>query len=144
MSIKIHDLDWAVIPDDQYEVRFLHHETSNRAFGGANKVYLHFSVVEPGSYFGTHLIGCYNVRNLLSKPKKNGKFALGKRSKLLLELLRLHPDVSIDAISLKPLTRLTIMVRTRTVTKDYQQRALPLQLHYSVIDEMVSVLFGGG
>jgi hypothetical protein len=141
MTIEIQGQEWTLVPDERYEVKFCHHETSNSAFG-ANKVYLHYSVIEPGPYFETKLIACYNARQLVGKPRKNGQFTLGKRSKLLSELIQLDPSANINNLSLERLKKVTLLVQTRTVTYDFRQRELPRQLHYSVVDQMISIACG--
>jgi hypothetical protein len=130
------------VPPGAYEATFVQHETDNKAFGGTPKIYLHFQLMDPG-FMEKTLYKAYNVKELIGKPGRNGKFKLNKGQDLTLLLCKIDPTVRLDRISLRLLSGCSWNVSVRTVTKDYKQRELPEQLQYSVIDEILSKAYGG-
>ncbi len=140
-DILVEGDQYPLVPDGEYVARFLLHETA--VVFRTPKVFLHFELVDFGRYFKTQLWQAYRVRRLIGTPGKGGRFALGRRSELFLDLARLY-DKSIrpDRISLSSLKDVLLRVRTRTVTTDYKQRPLPEHLHYSVIDSIMGVEIG--
>jgi len=123
------------VPDGVYVARYIESETLFLFNSG--KVVLRFEIVQ-GDLAGTRLVKPYRVKKLLSRPRKGGRFSLGRSSELLRDLVRLS-DMKIrpDRISLEVLRRQLWRVRTRTVTTDYKQRPIPEALRYSVIAEIV-------
>lgn len=125
----------ARVPDAVYVVRFVEFETLFLFNSG--KVILRFEVVE-GDLAGTRLVKPYRVKKLLSRPRKGGRFILGRSSELLRDLVRLTATkIRPDRLSLEVLRRQLWRVRTRTVETDYKQRPIPEPLRYSVIAEIV-------
>ena len=119
---------------------FLHHETAAlHMYNGSPRVFLHFSIVDPGAAFGVELYRAYRVRALMSKPGRNGKFKVYKRSELLLMLMQLQwYRIRPDRVSLEILRGCVLRVTTRTIVTDYKGRELPEALRYSVVDTVVS------
>lgn len=139
--IKIEGREWPLISPGEYEAAFLHHETDNKAFGGAPKLYAHFSLIDPG-VMGKVLYKAFNVKSLKGKPGKNGKFTLSHRQDLTFLLCDLDHKVRLDRVSLHMLKEGTWRVRVRSVTRDSRQRSLPPQLQYSVIDTVLEKSYG--
>ncbi|MFA7666367.1 MAG: hypothetical protein WCY32_09635 [Burkholderiaceae bacterium] len=123
------------VPDGAYVARYVEHETLFLFNSG--KVVLRFEIAD-GDLAGTRLIKPYRVKKLLSRPKKGGRFTLGRSSELLRDMVRLSGmKTRPDRISLEMLRRQLWRVRTRTVTTDYKQRPIPEPLRYSVVAEIV-------
>ncbi|MDT3680296.1 MAG: hypothetical protein ROZ64_15845 [Burkholderiaceae bacterium] len=123
------------VPDGVYVARYIESETLFLFNSG--KVILRFEIVE-GDLTGTRLVKPYRVKKLLSRPRKGGRFTLGRSSELLRDLVRLTAaKVRPDRLSLEVLRRQLWRIRTRTVDRDYKQREIPDVLRYSVVAEIV-------
>ena len=132
---------WPLLPDGEYVMQLLHHETV-MAFR-TPKVVLHMKIVEPGEHNGKRLIRAYRVKELIGRPRKWGRFKLTRHQDLFITLAHLYGKrLRHDRISLRALGRVLLRGTTRTVTTDYRQRLSPEALHYSVIDELVSIEAG--
>lgn len=104
----------------------------------APKVILHFSIVQPGEYFGVTLFRAFRVKRLIGRTGPNGRFVLGARSDLYTELVKLLDiKVRADRASLRALKQMLFRVKTRTVRKNHEQKATPEVLCYTTIDEIV-------
>jgi hypothetical protein len=132
---------WPLVPDGEYVMRLLHHETVV-AFR-TPKVVLHLQIVELGPHHGKRLLRAYRVKELIGKRGRGGRFKLNRRHELFLTLARLYDTrLRHDRISLRALTKVLLRATTRTVTTDYQGRPLPACLHYSVVDQLVGIEAG--
>ena len=129
-----------LLPDGEYEVVYSHHETW-KYLGKAPKVTFWFKVVSIGDYFGVLLPRYFNVNRIVGKPAKYGRFKAGRTSDFLLEFCNLFPrKISrLDRIPLSLLEKEVLVVLTRTVTKNREQRHLPEVLKYSVIDRWLRI-----
>ena len=136
-QIAIIGKDRPLIPPGEYEATLLYWETNQSAFKGKPKVYLSFRSITP-PYFGVELFAAYNVKSVSGK-KRNGSFKLSRHQQLTYELGWIQPDFRIDRVTLKPLLNRVIKVRVRSVTQNYRQKPLPPPLHYSVVDQMLSL-----
>jgi len=124
------------IADGIYLARYTHHETGF-CFGTA-KVYLWFKIVSPGSCFDVSVYRAYRAIKIKGKPKRNGGFTVKRGSDLYLDLVRLlDMRTRPDRVSATALAGKAYSIKTRTVTKDYRQRALPEWDRYSVVDSIV-------
>ncbi len=132
---------WPLLPDCEYVMRYLYHETV-MAFR-TPKVILHMQIVEPGQHHAKRLIQAYRVRELKGKPRKWGRFKLTRHQDLFITLAHLYGKrLRHDRVSLRALGKVLLRATTRTVATDYRQRPLPEVLHYSVVDELVSIEAG--
>jgi len=142
-EIVLDDAISPLVPEGDYSMSYKYHETG-KAFN-TPKVFVYFSIVEPGPYLGICLYRAFRVRGFIGKHGKNGRFKLGKRSELFLALCRLDERDSRlrpDRVSLQALRNTVIKASVRTVKTDYKQRRLPESLRYSVVDELLSVEAG--
>jgi hypothetical protein len=104
----------------------------------APKVILHFSIVQPGEFFGKAVFRAFRVKRLLGRPGPNGRFVLGARSDLYTELIKLLDlKVRADRVSLRALRQMLFRVKTRTVRRNHEQKATPELLFYTTIEEIV-------
>ena len=132
-----------LIPEGEYLITYKYHETAT--VFTTSKVFAYFDIVEQGPHLGIRLYRPFRVRELIGKPRKNGRFKLGKRHELFLELCRLDERgirLRPDRLSLHVLKNTVIRATIRTVTTDYKQRPLPKRLRYSVIGEFKGVEVG--
>ncbi len=132
---------WPLVPDGEYVMQYLYHETV-MAFR-APKVILHMKIVQLGEHKGKRLIRPYGVKELIGKPRKWGRFKLTRHQDLFITLAHLYGKrLRHDRISLRALSKVLLRATTRTVTTDYRQRPSPEALHYSMVDELVSIEAG--
>ncbi len=125
----------ARVPDGVYVARYVESETVFLFNSG--KVVLRFEIAD-GDLSGVRLIKPYRVKKLLGRPRRGGRFTLGRSSELLRDLMRLTgAKVRPDRMSLEVLRRQLWRVRTRTVDTDYKQRPIPDPLRYSVVAEIL-------
>lgn len=130
----------ALVKPGIYELRFDHHETAVM-FGRAPKLVLWFTIVSFGPYFdAVKLPRFYNVRRLIGRPSRNGRFKTGFKSNFLREYSRLfRAPTRLDRISMSEFSRHIILGRVRTVTHGSNQAEIPDGLQYSVLEELTGI-----
>lgn len=134
----------ALIEPGEYELRFDHYETLMLFSGRAPKLVLWFTVISMGPYFDSVKVPrFYNVKRIIGRPARNGRFKVGFRSEFLREFCTLFPvkvPSRLDRFPMSMYENPIIVGRVRTVTTDYVQRDRPGALQYSVIDALVRCL----
>ena len=126
-----------LVPNGWYEAKFCGHDTA--LMFKQPKVFLRFEIVQQGEFFdkGIRLARPYRVRRVAPPAGPNGKFVLDAGGDLYRMLLRvLDVKQRRDRISLLALKHLPLKIRTRTVTKDREQRDLPSLAQYSVVEDV--------
>ena len=124
-----------VIPPGSYQLRYVGYQT--RSIYMTGKLYAYFKVLDFGPYFDTVLVRHYSC-NLKGRPKKNGKFEAGWRSKLMQEYVAIigkRPDRK-DRITMSRLRDRVILGTVATVEKASDQTPIPADLQYSVITSL--------
>lgn len=130
----------ALIPAGKYQAKYRRHETAY--IFGKPKVFIHFAI-HGGDYEGAKLYGAYPVTKLRGKPQKNGGIKLTHSKRLYRQFVCLSGQRERpDRVSLQRLRDCLLLISVRTVMKDAQQCELPKLLHYSTVDEMLSVVEG--
>ena len=128
-----------LIPEGSYDFAFDHYETA-LMFGKVPKLHLCFRVVTLGPHFETRIPRYYTVKRLQGKVGRNGGFTpTGPTSVLVIEYVNCHrkrPN-RLDRIPMSPWADGIYRARVRTVTRNSQQKRLPKQTQYSVIDELI-------
>lgn len=129
----------ALIPPGTYRFRFLHHET--KQIFKHPKLYLWFSVIDFGDHFETRIPRYYGARRIIGAPRIHGRFAIGYKSDFLREFFTLFPARvdRLDRVPMSSFENCILVGRVRTVDKGHGQRAIPEQLQYSVIAELLRV-----
>ena len=128
-----------LIPPGEYSLRYLYHETK-RIFDRP-KVFLWFSIVSFGDQFEKRLPRYYGATRLIGPKGKGGRFKVGRKSDLLREFLTLFP-VNAKRLDRLPISRyenVVIVGRVRTVERGYNQRPIPLEAQYSVVDQLLRI-----
>lgn len=128
-----------LLPEGEYQLKLLAHGTELH-FGKKPRLVLKFSVVDFGQQQGTVLFRYYNVDKLLSKAGKNGRFKPPRNGDFMMEYFKVVSGCGkprLDRIPLEPLYKSIIVGRVRTVDRNSQQKALPEQLKYSVVAELL-------
>jgi len=128
-----------LIKPGKYSLGFDHHVTA-RLFNQP-KLILWFTVLSDGEYYGIKLQRYYNVRSLIGKLGKDGKYRpSGWSSDLIREYAHLFgsiPDDRLDRFSLKPYKNVIITGEVKTVTQDSKKRGIPVCVQYSVIERLI-------
>lgn len=129
-----------VVAPGLYRLAFVN-ATTALAFQKAPKLALRFRIVDMGEYFGMQLDRWYNVKRLIGRPGRGGRFQTGRHSDFLREYLTLFPDAvkRLDRMSFKPYRSVIIRGRVETVTHNKKQQPLPAPLQYSIIRELLEV-----
>ena len=127
-----------LVAPDIYRLRFVGYRTA-LVYRKAPKVALLFRIIDQGEYYETEVSRWYNVKRLMGKPGKSGKFQIGRYSDFLREYLTLFPDAAnrLDRISFKPYRSNVITGRIETVTRNAKQKPLPELMQYSIIRELL-------
>ncbi len=103
---------------------------------------LWFKIITMGSpYFdAVKLARFYNVKRIIGRPGRNGRFKVGFHSDFMREYCRLfRPPTRLDRISMSAFERQIIVGKAKTVTRGSDQTKIPEALRYSVLEELVSV-----
>lgn len=128
-----------LVPPGEYEFKFQYFETK-RVFDRP-KLFLWFSVLTFGDYFEKRIPRYYGATRLIGKPQRGGRFKVGWKSDFRREFCRLFP-ISVNRLDRLPMThfeRVILIGRVRTVERAYNQRPIPPEAQYSVIDELLKV-----
>ena len=136
--MRIKDLRPLVDPAE-YLATLDYWEADATAFKGQPKVYLNFTLLDPG-VMGIRLYAAHNIKGFSGARKKNPALTISRRQDLALQLAQLFPDQRADRLSLNPLLGRQVVVRARVVDKDYKQRPLPPPLKYSVVDWIMRIV----
>lgn len=126
------------LPPGLYRVRFSHWQTL-LLFQRAAKVVLWFVIMEEGPHWGKAIARFYNCTRIIGRPSKNGRFKVGRRSKLVKDFCRLYPDRigRMDRIPMSAFGTQELLAEVRTVESDFEQATMPEALRYSVIERLL-------
>jgi hypothetical protein len=121
------------IPDGQYDVAF---RKATRAHQfGQEKLYLWFSIVTPGDWYGEEL---YMVCNI---PRK-GKYTPSTKYWLVWVFVTGKKPKRGDRMSTAVFRNKIFLAGIRTVTKTAKQLLRTREQQYSVVDELVTIQAG--
>ena len=125
-----------LIGEGEYEAvlakRVLRHVNS------AKKLELRFRITSFGKAFGKTIPCFYNVKSI---SIKKGTFRVGWKSRYVREYARLFPVPSnLKRFSTAPLKGRIVRLRVKTVTHDSRQQAIPDDLRYSVVAELLELV----
>ncbi len=130
------------IPKGNYSACLIDASTRLFYFGRSPKVVLTFRILDMGPYFGKQVRGFYAVKRIKGKPRRNGTFEAGPRSRLLRDISKLidsrpptdHvPERIIEAAIFEIEVRLVDTVSGEKLTESMQ---------YAVVDRIVRRLQG--
>lgn len=130
-----------LIEPGKYKLAYLRHETV-MLYGRAPKLVVWFRVVSLGPYFETVLPRWYNVKCLVGKRGKNGRFKIGRKSDFLREYLNCFQDRfaetgRLDRIPVSHFKNTIFEGDVRTVKKSSSGGNIPKLLRYSVISRLI-------
>lgn len=131
-----------LVEPGEYDLVLVDYETS-RMFGKAEKLALNFRIVTQGPHFGEVVSRYYNVKRIIGKPAKGGRFQVARGSNFLFEYMTIFEHLGqpkrLDRVPMSHFENNIIIGRVKTVVKNYNQRKLPHALQYSVIEELLRV-----
>jgi hypothetical protein len=138
-----HELD-PLVPDGTYTGIYVRHDlVALKMFKNAMRIFIRFRIVDPGEHQGAVLFRAYRVR----PGRSRGTFVAPKRSKLFRTIAALYPSERMrgDRINVRAaLKGRAVKLTARTVTTDSEQRPLPPNCRYSVVDELIGFETEGG
>ena len=130
------------IPKGRYSACLIDASTKVFYFGRSPKVVLTFRILDMGPYFGKQVRRFYAVKRIKGKPRRNGTFEAGPRSRLLRDLSKLidsrpptdHvPESIIDAAIFEIEVRLVEAVSGEKLAESMQ---------YAVVERIIRRLQG--
>jgi hypothetical protein len=138
---QIVDDAYTLVEPGTYDLAFIRFETAFM-FRHAPKVVLWFCIVTMGPAFGAEVPRFYNVKRIIGKPQKGGRFNVGRRSDFVREFTNLFhlPDKRLDRLPVESNFRNAIVSgEVKTVTRDFQQRELAEPIQYSVVKQLLKI-----
>ncbi len=130
-----------LIPEKLYDLGYVDFYT-RMMMGKSPKLVIRFKILELGEHFGVVLSKYYGVNRLIGKPKKSGKYEVGRGSNFVRDFLTLFPDQPVKRFDQIPMSRfhgVIIKGTVRTVAKGYNQRLIPKPLQYSIIGDLLKI-----
>jgi hypothetical protein len=128
-----------LVPPGMYDLRFEYHETK-RIFDRP-KVFLWFSIVTFGDHFEKRVPRYYGATRLIGTKGKNGRFKVGHKSDFVREFKSLFSGNNnrLDRLPMSRFENVMIVGRVRTVERGFNQRPIPADAQYSVIDQLLEL-----
>ena len=128
------------IPPGEYHFKLINHYTA-RMFGGNPKLILTLSVIDNGEYQSVKLCRYYNVKKVLGKSGKKGRFVPPIGGDFMIDYFTLVPGRldRADRLSFAPLYNSIILGQVETVTKNSLGKALPKELHSSKVSKLIKL-----
>ncbi|NND82509.1 MAG: hypothetical protein HKN50_08790 [Gammaproteobacteria bacterium] len=147
MSARIHSLDEYIpeddlilIPPGEYELSYQYHVTW-LYMGRIPKVVVAFRIASLGEHFGKPIFAYYNVGKISGKPRKNGQFSVGWRSRFMWDYaMCFGKPIRKDRIPMVRFREHIVIGKLRTVTSNHEQKKYPESLQYSVVDELTGLM----
>jgi hypothetical protein len=130
-----------LIPEGIYDLSYCDYSTC-LMLGKNPKVVINFQIMDFGDQFLKIIPKYYGVKKLSGKPRKNGGFMVGRKSKFLRDFLTLFPGQSVKRVDRIPMSRfqgVIIKGKVKTVVKGFDQRKIPEPLQYSVIEDLLKI-----
>ena len=137
LSDQISFEDLILIPEGEYTLAYCYHQTWFY-MGSIPKLLIAFRVSDFGLHYEKPLFAYFNLRKIMGKAGKNGKFNAGWRSRFMFEYAQCfdRPKRK-DRISMRPFKENFVTASIRTVTHNRNQREYPNGLKYSVVEELL-------
>lgn len=125
------------IPKGNYSACLIDASTKVFYFGRSPKIVLTFRILDMGPYFGKTVRGFYAVRRIKGKPRRNGTFEAGPRSRLLRDISKLidsRPPT--DHIPTNIIEAAVFDIEIRRVDRANGE-ALSDSMQYAVVDRII-------
>ena len=129
------------IPAGEYEACVVNAATELFYFGRSPKVVLTFRILEQGRYYEKLVRGFYAVKSISGKPRRDGRFKVGPKSRLIRDvakLLTFRPPTDRVPEEVKNCTCRIAVRRVEKVGKD----KLAESMQYAVVDSVLQRIEG--
>ncbi len=130
------------IPKGSYSACIVDASTKLFYFGRSPKVVLTFRILDHGPYFEKLVRGFYAVKKIKGKPRRNGTFVAGPRSRLLRDISKLidsRPPT--DHIPASVIQAAVFEIEVRRVERAAGEE-LAESMQYAVVDRIIKRLEG--
>jgi hypothetical protein len=146
MSAVIHSLsdytsddDLVLVPQGEYILSYQHH-TTWFFMGRFPKVVVTYRIFDMGEQNDKPILAYYNPKKIIGKPRKNGHFTAGWRSRFMWDYANCFgKPARQDRIPMCRFKDNLVVAKIRTVTHNRDQRKYPEGLEYSVVSELLGV-----
>lgn len=146
MSAELHNLndylndeDLVHIPEGEYELAYQHHATW-LYMGRFPKVVVTFRIFDMCEHHGKQVLAYYNPSKIHGKPRRNGLFNAGWRSRFMWDYSACFGKPKRkDKIPMCRFKNHIVTGKVRTVTPNRDQRTYPDGLQYSIVGELTGV-----
>jgi len=119
-----------LVPAGKYTVRMVEFKTW-LMLGRYPKLVLTFEIITQGEHFGIRLPRFYNVKRIIGRAERGGRFKVGWRSAFLADYARLFGlPQRLDRIPMSRFREMAVVAKVETVRTDVQQRPIPRDLRY--------------
>ena len=137
MPDRLPDDDLVLIPEGEYELSYQYHATW-LYMGRIPKVIVAFRIFDMGEHYDKPVLAYYNPKQLKGKPRRNGHFSAGWRSRLMWDYsMCFGKPPRQDRISMCRFKEHIVVGKVRTVTNNRLQREYPEGLRYSIVGELL-------
>lgn len=129
-----------LLPKGDYQLG-LQHWSTYKAFGRQPKLVLWFKVLDMGQHFEAMVPRYFNVKRLIGKPGRSGRFAAAYSSDFVRDYARVMGSRQrLDRFDLNGLRSLVVVGHVDTVTRGHDQGDLADGLRYSVVRRLLRPL----
>jgi hypothetical protein len=124
---------WPLIPNGTYEVQCIKYDRKF-VLGKARKLFLHFIIIEPGEHFGKKIFMAFNI-------PYDTKIRPGSKYYKTWVMVNGYRKPSRNAtMSPRLFMNKVFKVKTRTAKPKHNDREMPEDFHYSVVDSIIEVV----
>jgi len=140
ISDYIADDDLILVPEGQYELAYQYHATW-LYMGRYPKVSVTFRIMDIGEHYEKPVLAHYNPKRIMGKPRKNGQFSAGWRSRFMWDYSTCfgRPKRK-DRIAMDKFKEHFVIGNVKTVTHNHKQKKYPEGLEYSIVNELNGLL----
>lgn len=94
-----------------------------------------------GEHYDKPVLAHYNPKRIMGKPRKNGQFSAGWRSRFMWDYTSCFGrPIRKDRIQMDKFKDSFVIGNVRTVTHNHNQKKYPEGLEYSVVNDLEGVL----
>jgi hypothetical protein len=123
---------WPRIPDGLYEAQCFKYEYSRKPY---SKVYLKFKITQPGKHNGLRLFKPYNIPPDGGRPARGSNYfkdwSMVNNWQLPSRNTKMSPKIFVNKL---------FKIKTRTSKPMHNDKEMPEQFWYSLVDALVEVV----
>jgi hypothetical protein len=128
-----------LVPDGRYHFKLVSHRTEHMF--NSPRLILLMSILDLGDYCGVSLSRYYNVKRLIGKPGKRGRFMPSRGGDFLIDYYNLIPGSAprLDRLPMNPLYDKIVYAETATVKTNNRKTNLPEQMWHSKVSKLIQL-----